>query len=130
MVLNRHQRRAMDATNRARFGHEEMRKLPPESWPSPAPHGMAEVWVSVAFLAQVYMEEGALRISVCRTKLGPDGRWKDEITWDELQRIKGQIGFGDKTAFEVYPAAKDVVNIANMRHLWIPTVPINLGWRK
>lgn len=130
MILNRQQRRAMDATNRSRFGHEDMRRMPPESWPTPAPRGLIDAWVSVAFLAQVYAEDGALRISVCRTQLGPDGRWKADITWDELQGVKEAIGFGDVAAFEVYPAGKDVVNVANMRHLWIPTVPIDIGWRR
>lgn len=131
MILNRHQRRTMDTINRARFDHEDMRRMTPDTWPSPAPRGLIDVWVSSAFLAQVYTESGALRVSVCRTKVGADGRWKDEITWDELQQIKRQIGFGDVAAYEVYPADKNIVNVANMRHLWIPTVPIDhLGWRK
>ena len=130
MNLNRHQRRAMDATNRARFDHDELRPIPPEAWPNPAPRGLVQVWASRDFLAQVYTEDGATRISICRTRLDGDNKWKDGITWEDLQRIKCGIGLGDFAAYEVYPADDDVVNVANMRHLWIPAVPINLGWRK
>ena len=47
-------------------------------------------------------------------------RQPDGITWDELQSIKNQIGYQDFLAFEMYPPEKDVVNVENMRHLWIP----------
>lgn len=41
------------------------------------------------------------------------------ITWDELQRIKDELAGEDETAVEVYPAAENLVNKANLRHLWI-----------
>lgn len=40
------------------------------------------------------------------------------ITWDQLQAIKSAIWGEDARAIEVYPAASDVVNSGNFRHLW------------
>lgn len=39
-------------------------------------------------------------------------------------------GLADSWAVEVFPADADVVNVANMRHLWIlPDAPA-FAWRK
>jgi hypothetical protein len=70
-----------------------------------------------------------VRLSVCRTSLAGD-RWQDGITWDELQRLKRECGYGDADAIEVFPADTDVVNVANMRHLWVMADPIACAWRK
>ena len=42
----------------------------------------------------------------------------DRIGWDTLQAIKNELLGPDAVAVEVYPAASDVVNEANLRHLW------------
>lgn len=81
------------------------------------------------FLAQIYNENGHVRISVCRTELDSEGYWKDGISWEELQRIKNECGFADQCAVEVYPPESDVVNVANMRHLWILPEPPAFAWR-
>ena len=128
--LNRHTRRAMDVQNHARFT-DEMRPIPPSEWPAQSLVTPTEVWASRRFLAQIFMERHAIRISVCRTTLGKDGRWQDQITWDDLQRIKREIGRGEQCALEVYPAESDLVNVANMRHLWIPIAnPLGIGWHQ
>ncbi len=44
---------------------------------------------------------------------------KDGITWDQLQDVKNELLGPDTTAIEVYPPACDLVNEANMRHLWV-----------
>lgn len=82
------------------------------------------VWRSRKYLVQLYEETapgypGLLRMSVNRTTVNPDGSWQDGITWDELQTIKREIGYGDRCAVEVYPADQNVINVANIRHLWI-----------
>lgn len=46
-----------------------------------------------------------------------DGR--DGITWDVLQRIKNDMVGRDELAIEIFPPADQVVNDANIRHLWI-----------
>ena len=91
-----------------------------------------QVWESRNYLAMVHSDEQKdgtfiTRISIIRTELQNDGRWKDGITWDELLRIKSEIGFGDLWAVECFPPDADVVNVANVSHLWIVPAP-NFGW--
>ena len=57
-------------------------------------------------------------------------RWADGLSWEDLMALKRQCGRGDRDALEVYPADKDVVNVANMRHLWLPAEPVAFAWRK
>lgn len=52
----------------------------------------------------------------------------DGITWDELQALKRQCGFGDRFAVEVYPADLDVVNVGNLRHLWVLQGALPFAW--
>ncbi len=67
----------------------------------------------------LFDEDGKKRLSVNRTVLTDDGQYQDGITWDELNRVKAEAGFADAWAIEIYPPTDDVVNVANMRHLWI-----------
>ena len=105
--------------------------VPERDWPSSPPGAPRpfEVYCSREYLVQVFHESrDVYRISVCRTKRGPDGRWLDGITWDELQQIKREVGFGDHWAVEVFPADLDVVNVANMRHLWVLKEKPDFAW--
>jgi hypothetical protein len=91
------------------------------------------VWRSRYYLAQLYRAErcegrGVLRLSVNRVTLGADGRWVDGLSWDELMRCKRETGHGELYAVEVYPRDRDIVNDANMRHLWLLSEPLPLGW--
>lgn len=115
-------------------------QMPREMWPDAyrlASLGKAglvlplEVWRSRRSVVQVYSEaNGVLRMSVNRPALREDGRWRDGLTWDELQRLKREIGRGDLYAVEVYPRDADVVNVANMRHLWLLPEPLPIGWTR
>jgi len=91
----------------------------------------AEVWRSSRFLVQIFPpKNGAARMSVNRTLLADDGRWMDGITWDDLLRLKSECGHGDDWAVELFPPNDRVVNVANMRHLWlIPTEP-DYAWKR
>ena len=40
-------------------------------------------------------------------------------SWHEMQRIKNDLAGGDATGVEVYPPAVEVVDGADMFHLWI-----------
>jgi hypothetical protein len=102
--------------------------LPPvlsrQPLPPAAPEDVKEVWLSRDWLVQVYFTHwstGAVeRITVCRTTLNLDtGRWIDGILWDDLMEVKRQIGRGDRWAIEAFPADRDVVDVANMRHLFV-----------
>ncbi len=103
-----------------------------EDWPTDMGANPPEqVWRSRDYLALVYVGlfETPWRVSVCRTDIDQHGRWKQDIPWDDLQRIKNEIGFKDSDAVEVYPREFDVVNVANMRHLWIVN-SVPFAWRR
>lgn len=106
-----------------------LREMPPDTWPS-RPAGVARVLRSRRFLVQVYAPtpEGAVRLSVNRTEVTDEGRWRDEIAWDDLQRLKAEAGYADRWAVEVYPPDEHVVNVANMRHLWLLPERPPFGW--
>lgn len=97
-------------------------------WPTAAP---IEAWRSSNFGVSVYAEAGgAERISVARAAINVfSGRWVDDIAWEDLMQIKNEIGRGDKWAVELFPPDKEIVNGANMRHLWILPEPPPYGWR-
>ncbi len=103
---------------------KELKFIPREDWPAGlAEHlpTLSELWRSRDFVVQILApEHGATRMTVGRSTLNPEGtRWKDGITWDDLQRLKRECGRGHLDAVEVYPADAYVVNVANQRHLWI-----------
>jgi hypothetical protein len=131
-TTTRQQRRALEAEN-AKWP-ERLRQVPRADWPQsvvPPSRQPTEVWRSRDFLVQVFAEtaEGIERLSILRTQ--HDGsRFIDGIGWDDLQRLKNQCGRGDRDAVEIYPADRDVVNVANMRHLFVFVTPFPLAWRK
>lgn len=106
-------------------------EVPREVWPVDGTSNRTRVWRSRTFLVQEFRESNgaAFRLSVCRSSHNGD-RWDDGITWDELMQIKRECGHADADAVEIYPADKDVVNVANMRHLWIVEGFIPFKWRK
>lgn len=88
-----------------------------------------EAWRSRDFLAVIWREaSGSVRLSVNRTTLDDDGRWRGDITWDELMAVKRGIGRADQWACEVYPPDDQVVNVANMRHLFLLPEPPAFAW--
>lgn len=102
-----------------------MQSISRDLWPGCMPSRMPEsVWRSCQFLAQVFPAKGgAQRISVSRTELDLAGNWRSDISWDDLQQVKNECGFADRWAVEVFPPAEELVNVANMRHLWITQYP-------
>lgn len=105
-------------------------KVPQDKWPDSTwlNQKPSEIWLSRYFLVQVFDEKNnVVRLTVNRT-YRRNGKWDAEITWDELQEIKRQTGRGEQYAVEIYPCDKDIVNVANMRHLWLPGKPLPFGW--
>ncbi len=101
--------------------------IPREEWgedgglPALASRRVA-VWRSRDFLVQSFLpecQEVLLLLGVNRTMILDDGRWADGITWDEMMQIKRSVGFGDVAAVEAFPPDRDVVNVANIRWLWL-----------
>lgn len=134
-MMNRKARRTQQALQHAHVSSlpEALTPVPREEWPLlfPMPTG---IWRSRRYMAQLYDESGAFkvlkRLSICRVRLSKNGRWEDGLTWDELQAIKRELGFGDWYGIEVYPRDQDVINVANFRHLWLLPEPLPVGWVK
>jgi hypothetical protein len=104
-----------------------LKPVPLEQWPSSNP-AVFEVWRSKSFLVQICHEKnGYFRMSVNRTMHTGDD-WVAGITWDELMRLKRECGRGDLDALELFPADSDVVNVANIRHLFFPPEPVAFKW--
>lgn len=101
-------------------------KMPPGMPPT-----MTKAFRSNRFIVlQFAPVEGAVRLSIRKADISDTliGSSTDGISWDDLQLIKDQCGFEDRDAVEIYPAKQDVVNVANMRHIWIvPNIPF--AWR-
>lgn len=135
--LNRDQRRARAAQARklAAMRPETLTEIPRERWPKLSYTAPLKAWESRKYLAQLYDVEqqdtlSTLRLSVCRVTLQADGRWEENLTWDELMQVKRDCGFGDWYAIEVHPRDMDIVNVASMRHLWLLPKPLSIGWFK
>lgn len=131
-VVSREQRRQLAREN-AKLP-ATLAPVPSDQWPDltymkKKPYA---VWRSRFFLVQSFDEgNGINRLSVARAEIDTStGRWKDGITWDELQEVKRQVGLGDYMAVEIFPADRDVINVANMRHLWVMRDPLPFGWKK
>jgi hypothetical protein len=109
----------------------DWRKVPRELWPSgPSTADRVEVWLCTDFLVQVFdMPNCPRRLSVNRTRHA-GSRWEAGITWDDLQECKRAAGYGDRWAVEVFPADVDLVNVANMRHLWLLDEAPAWEWRR
>ncbi len=132
MNPNRQQRRQLEKDN-AKYP-EHLVEVPAEEWDhlkAQQPNRM-RVWRSRSFLVQAFYESNTmLRLSINRTSMGNNGRWEENITWDDLQRLKRETGYGNHDAAEVYPRDSNVVNVANMRHLWVwLDGSMDFGWKK
>lgn len=108
------------------------KELDPKDCPFPAP-GITRVWLSHKYLVmQFENESSAIRLSMCRTTVKGGNSlnpiWDDGLVWDEIQAIKQAIGYGDRRAYEVYPEDCKVVNVANLRHIWLPLDDPQIGW--
>lgn len=135
--MNRKERRKKNKSERqeaaARIKElpSSLTRIPRSEWPY-TPRPPVAAWQSKDYIVQAYQEPNhIIRLSVCRTSRKKSGGWADKITWDELQQVKREVGFGNEYAVEVYPPDDWTVNVANMRHLWILPEPIpHVGWMR
>jgi hypothetical protein len=125
-------RRHLRETN-AQYQRGVFLEIPRLQWPAEltrAKENRVRVLRSRDFFVQVFEKEGITRLSINRTSLDGGGAWKGDITWDELWEVKSQCGYGDVDAVEAYPKDGDLVNVANIRHLWIvPEEWTRFFWR-
>lgn len=130
--MNREQRRTAKKAQHAHVASlpDKLTPIPRDQMPGAGGRNPPfQAWWSRKYLVQVYAEDGdIIRLSVCRSKTNGKS-WEDGITWDELQAIKNEVGYADRDALEVYPRAGDVVNVANIRHLWVMPRPVDFAWR-
>lgn len=118
------------AADRVAKYHETLKPVPRTLWSGDIPPKVIGVWRSRAYLVQVYQEADAIvRLSICRTELDDTLGWREGFTWEELQATKNAVGFTTRDADEIFPAEGDVVNVANMRHLWVLPDSIPFAWR-
>jgi len=100
-------------------------------WKDNIPKGLVKVYQNPVFFVQVYENPTRITVSKNKHKMSIRGPiWEDGITWDQLQDIKDSIGYADKWFVELYPPIDEVVNVANMRHLWLIDAPKDYGWDK
>lgn len=48
-------------------------------------------------------------------------------TWWEMQRIKDELAGEDRTAVEVYPPVAEIIDEADMFHIWVLSAPLPFG---
>lgn len=132
--MNRKERRAEKAISRHEVKNypDKFTRVPEAEWPAISPKPEA-IFMNKKFMVQLYKEHTAhypflARLTVNRVTRNGQGRWDDNITWDELQDIKRQLGCGEWYGVEVYPRDSDLVDDANMRHLWLMPTPLQIGW--
>lgn len=52
---------------------------------------------------------------------------QERPSWPEMQRIKDELAGYGATAVEVYPPHDQIVDEADMYHLWVLTAPLGFG---
>jgi len=104
---------------------------PADPWGDPDKAQRIGMLRSRRSLVQIFNENGFIRLSVSRTEWDErTGRFRDGISWDDLQRLKAEAGFGDAWAVEIYPPEIEIINVAPMRHLWILAEAPAFGWHR
>lgn len=81
-------------------------------------------WEGGGFRAGLFTFQGIARLSIWRSD-GSDL----PMSWEDLQKVKSDCGFGGWEAVEVYPRDSDVINTANARHLYLTEVPLHFTMR-
>ena len=83
----------------------------------PRPHGVTKAFTNDWFGVLVRPFELGLHLLIRNRPNTPVRSWTD------LQRIKNELFGEDATAIEVFPPQAEVIDQANMTHLWVLTVP-------
>lgn len=103
--------------------------VPHSDYKAKPPRELQEVWRSRTMLCQIYQYGGVTRLTISSTDYRAEtGAVRDGLSWDELMQVKRECGFGAYEAVEIYPADANIVNVANMRHLWITGEAMPFGW--
>lgn len=114
----------------------------PKGWigqPSPKSRHTGNGWFGE--MNRVYVDEKRFYCVMIRTIIVPE--WgkvehaairntpSTDIPWAEKQRIKNEIFGKERVAFEVFPKESELVDEANMYHIWVlperVSLPVNLA---
>lgn len=114
-----------------------LEEIPSADWPAfyktaSAGKYLARLMRSRHWLVQIYADEHPLvlaRLSVNRTRIDGD-TWQEGILWQDLMGLKSECGYAFFDAVEVFPSVLDIVNVANMRHLWVMRDKLPFAWRR
>lgn len=130
--LNREQRRALEKARRQQMAsYPDTLEIVPETDPnipySSHPQDIEHIYRSKKYTVILWKigvgftgYNFGQRFSISRNEWNSkDRRYKDGLTWDEIMDIKREMGFGERTAIEYYPADSETINIANMRHIFL-----------
>lgn len=137
--MNRADRRAFRSQARAQVAKlpDELTEWPRDQWWEtriPDDEASIRIWKSKTVMVQLFIDDtgghNRKRLSINRVECFKNSaNWIDgKFTWDDLMDIKRACGFGDTYAIEVFPRDRDVVNVANIRHLWLLDEPLPIGW--
>lgn len=113
----------------------ELRKLPKHLWIHLTDDMSEQIdawWLSNLIGVQVYKKDerkGVRRLTIHSIFPNEQGGWDELAGWDLLQHAKNSVGFGERHAVEIFPSTVDLVNVSNMRHLWVLDEPLPFAWQ-
>lgn len=127
---------AKEIKNQNKYLREQNKKypdylveVPKEEWPKTNATKLPyKVLRSNRHLVLLYNEGEYTRMTVSRTMINADGEWESNISWEQLQELKNEAGFIFEYGVEVFPPEDALVNVANMRHIWILPQKPDFGW--
>lgn len=125
--LNREQRRALEKAYKLLIQtYPDTLEKVPENDPnvpySSHPEDIKAIFRSKKYTVILYKMNkitGRQRFSITRNEWSSkERRYVGNISWDEIMEIKRQIGLGDVECWEYYPKDSEIINEANMRHIF------------
>jgi len=120
--MNRHARRAAAAVGRSSIRKgwspleevEATRMVRARDFGLP---GLRRAWTNNVYSVQLYEHESEWgTIDHLMIKRHDDAASR---SWKDFQRIKDELFGPERTALEVYPPTSDLIDEANMYHLWV-----------
>lgn len=83
--------------------------------PSRSPY-LVRFWVNGTYSVQLHRPPAFSLIELLMIRRHDE---QPVHSWSDLQRIKNELIGNDRMAVEVYPREEDLVDSANMYHLWV-----------
>jgi len=117
----------------ARKAPRKLTRISKEEWPPGTAHAgvgvLVDVWHSQALT--VFVQKGDHPDVLARISVRAMSRaaHRTGLNWDALQKIKAQVGYGDRFAVEAFPEDQHVQDGAPMRHLWVLRESPAWAWR-